>query len=121
MAELSDQDPASARSRLLDLLRSHEWKISERALKEGKIALRWLQRREPTEVEMVDYIIAVLTTNIVLRCAPQGNPPGSTGIAWQMTDSKNVFIKLRIAGGFGDESSEEYAYIQSIHESIHPA
>ena len=37
-----------------------------------------------------------------------------------MTDPRNVFVKLRIEGGFGHECREEYVYIQSIHESVHP-
>jgi hypothetical protein len=115
-------NPTGARSRLLELLEGDdcEWMISDRARREGKLALRWLHEREPTDWELVEYIISVLKTNTTLRCAPQGDPPGSTGIAWQLTDARNIFVKLRIEGGFGEESREEYAYIQSIHESIHP-
>jgi hypothetical protein len=117
MAEEADNDPAVARTRLLELLEGGDWKLSERARREGKPALRWLHDREPTDWEMVEYVISLLKSTRTLRCAPQGNPPGSAGIAWQMTDRRNVFVKLRIEGGFGQKCRQEYAFIQSIHES----
>ena len=116
MAEGHDDDPAAACSRLLQLLEGDDWEFSDRARGEGKLALRWLHNREPTDWEMVEYVISLLKTNITLRCAPQGDPPGSTGIAWQMTDRRNVFVKLRICER---RIGQEYAYIQSIHESVH--
>lgn len=119
MAE-KDDNPEAGRSRLLKLLRGDDWKLSERAEQEGQRALHWLHNRKPTRWEMVEYVISVLKSDATLRCASQGDPPGSTGIAWQVTDPRNIFIKLRIEGGFGQECSEEYAFIQSIHESAHP-
>jgi hypothetical protein len=110
-----DHDPDVARSRLLELLEADEWELSESARLEGKVALRWLHNREPTDCDMVDHVIALLKT-LTIRCAPQGNPPGSTGIAWQMTDAMNVFVKLRICER---RIGQEYAFVQSIHESIH--
>jgi len=104
----------------LELLEGDDWEFSKRARREGKLALRWLHDREPTDWEMVVYVISLLKTNTTLRCAPQGDPPGSTGNAWQLTDARNIFVKLRIAGGFGQERPQEYADIQSIHESVHP-
>jgi hypothetical protein len=65
---------------------------------------------------MVDYVVSLLKGNTPLRCAPQGDPPGSTGIAWQMTDSRKIFVKLQICER---RMGEEFAYIQSIHESVH--
>src|SRR5437867_1267197 len=109
MADEDEASAAAARSRLLELLEGEdcEWEFSERARREGKIALRWLQSREPTDWEMVVYVISLLKTDTTLRCAPQGNPPGSTGIAWQMTDQRNVFVKLRICER---RIGQEYAY-----------
>ncbi len=112
-----DNPEAAARARLLELLEGGDWRFSERARREGAIALRWLHNREPMETEMVDYLIALLQSNSTLRCAPQGNPPGSTGIAWQMTDARNIFIKLQIREW---RIGQEFALIQSIHESVHP-
>ena len=119
MVKQGNDDPTVARTRLLELLASDDWEFSKRARFEGKIALRWIYNREPNDGEMVEYVISLLKANTTLRCAPQGNPPGSTGIAWQMTDSRNIFVKLRIEGGFGEKRCKEYAYIQSIHESVH--
>jgi hypothetical protein len=116
MAEEADDNPEAARTRLLELLDADEWEISERARCEGKVALRWLHGREPTDCEMVDFVISLLRAGTILRCAPQGDPPGSTGVAWQMTDAHNVFVKLRICER---RIGQEYAYIQSIHESVH--
>ena len=111
-----DNNPAVARDRLLALLDDCEWRFSERAIREGKLVMRRLHQREPTEWEMVEYVISLLKTDATLRCAPQGDPPGSTGIAWQLTDPNNIFVKLRIEGPIG----REFAYIQSFHESVHP-
>jgi hypothetical protein len=118
MAEKDEDNQAAARSRLLELLEGEdcEWELSERAEREGKAALRWLHNRFPTRWEMVEYVISLLKTKTPLRCAPQGEPPGSTGIAWQMTDAKNIFVKLQICER---RIGQEYAYIQSIHESVH--
>lgn len=109
-------DPAAVRARLLELLNDDEWELSERAEQEGRVALHWLHKRTPTQCEMVEYVIALLESTITLRCQPQGDPPGSTGDAWQMTDARNIFVKLRICER---RMSQEYAYIQSIHESVH--
>jgi hypothetical protein len=120
MAEEDQSDSEIARARLVELLEGDDWDFSKRARCQGPSALRWLHNREPTETEMVVYVISLLKTKTTLRCAPQGNPPGSTGIAWQMTDPRNVFVKLRIEGGFGQQQPQEYAFIESIHESVHP-
>ena len=61
--------PSKARSCLLALLRSDEWELSERARREGKTALHRLQGRDPTDTEMVDYVITLLEAGGVLRCA----------------------------------------------------
>src|SRR5260221_14032537 len=113
MADEDNHDPDLVRCRLLELFDSDDWQFSERARREGNAALRWLHNREPTDVEMVDYIIALLKSKTTLRCAPQGDPTGSTGIAWQMTDARNVFVKLQICE---IRIGQEYVFIQSIHE-----
>lgn len=118
MAAQGDDSSAEIRVRLLELFEIDEWKFSQRARREGKVALHWLYRREPTDGEMIHYVVELLRSRVALKCAPQGDPPGSTGIAWQMIDPrKNVFVKLRIEGGFGEQSAVEYAYIQSLHVS----
>jgi hypothetical protein len=116
MAEADYDTPEKARARLLELFEADEWEFSERARAEGKVDLRWLHDREPTDWEMVEYVISLLKGSTTLRCAPQGDPPGSLGIAWQMTDPRNIFVKLQICER---RMGEEYAYIQSIHESVH--
>jgi hypothetical protein len=117
MADKDDRDADFARCRLLELFKSDDWQFSERARREGRPALRWLENREPTDTEMVDYIVSLLESDTILRCAPQGDPPGSTGIAWQMTDARNIFVKIQICE---IRMGQEYAFIQSIHESVHP-
>jgi hypothetical protein len=117
MGEEEYGTPEAACIRLLELLEADDWELSERARREGKVALRWLHHREPTDWELVEYVISLLKSNTTLRCAPQGDPPGSTGIAWQTTDPRNIFVKLRICER---RIGQEFAYIQSIHESVHP-
>src|SRR6059036_277451 len=116
MAEADYDTPEKARARLLELFEADEWQFSERARGEGKVALRWVHNREPRDGEMVEYVVSLLKGNTPLPCAPQGDPPGSTGIAWQMTDARNLFVKLQIRER---RMGEEYAYIQSLHESVH--
>lgn len=82
--------------------------------RDGTLVLCSLNSREPTEMEVVKHIVAALRSTAKLRCAPQGNPPGSTGIAWQLTDNCNVFIKLQILEA---RIGEEYVLIQSMHAS----
>lgn len=110
--------PEAVRARLLELLEGDDcdWVLSERTKDEGRVVLRWLHNREPTEWEIVEYVISLLKTDLPLRSAPQGNPPGSTGMAWQMTDDSNVFVKLRICER---RIGQEYAHIH-IHKSVHP-
>jgi len=116
MAEEDEDHEAVARLRLLELLEGDDWELSERAEREGKIALHWLHDRTPTQWELVEYVISLIKSTVEMRCSPQGDPPGSTGIAWQMTEERNIFIKLRICER---RIGEEFAYIQSIHESVH--
>ncbi len=119
MADQDAVDPEPARSRLLTLFEGDEWRFTNRARLEGKLILQSLRGREPTDVEMVDHVISLLKKGTTLRCAPQGDPPGSTGVAWQLTDQEGLFVKLRIEGGFGQKIPQEYALIQSIHKSVH--
>ena len=116
MADEVDLNPESARKRLLELLERDDWRFNERSLADGKRDLRRIHQREPFETEIIAYVISQLTTDIPLRCAPQGDPPGAGGIAWQMTDRADVFIKLQIGE---DRIGQEYALIQSIHASAH--
>ena len=105
------------KERLLELLDCGDYKLSKRAILEAKKDQYPYFGREPTESEIVQYIIASLSViDVCLRSAPQGDPPGSGGIAWQMTDNNGIFIKLQICEiRFG----EEYAYVQSCHVSKH--
>ncbi len=108
-----DNDPAAARRKLIELLEGDEYRVSDRTRAQGKHALQWLRKRDPTEYEMVEYILLHLKANVTLRRQPQDDPPG---IAWQLMDPRNIFIKLQICGGFG----REYVLIKSIHESEFP-
>ena len=117
IAEEHHEKPEAARTRLLELLDGDDYRFRDRARDEGKRALRWLRNRDPTEWEMVEYIVSVLKGTATLRRAPQDDPPG---IAWQITDLRNIFVKLQICGGFGQECAQEYVLIKSIHESDYP-
>ena len=76
--EIFDSD--KVRDHLLELLGGDEcnWRFTERATREGKLALHGLNNQVPSELEVVDYIISALKSKALLRCSPQGNPPGST-------------------------------------------
>jgi hypothetical protein len=113
IAEEHDDKPEVACARLVVLLEADEYRVSDRAREEGKRALQWLRKRDPTECEMVEYILLRLKAKVELQRQPQDDPPG---IAWQMVDPRNIFIKLQICGGFG----REYVLIKSIHESEFP-
>jgi len=73
-----------------------------------------VSEHQPTDNNIVAYIIsALMNPEIMLRPAPQSDPPE---IAWQLTDKRNIFIKLVIRElRFG----EECVYVKSFHRSIH--
>lgn len=108
--------PSEACARLLALLGAVEWKFSERARREGTTTLSRFLGHDPTDCEMIDYITQRLRSGVLLRCQPQGDPPGSTGDAWQFTDANNVFVKMRIQEL---RIGKEEVYIQSIHFSVY--
>jgi hypothetical protein len=109
--------PPPEQQQLVGLLDDGEYELSQRALDEGKRDLRDYFGRDPTDSEIVQYIIDTLQTHgVCLTCAPQGNPPGSRGVAWQVTDTRQIFIKLRLQER---RMGEYYAYVQSCHRSVH--
>jgi hypothetical protein len=89
--------PPPEQQQLIALLDDGEYELSQRALRDAKCDLKDHFGREPTESEIVQYVIDTLrSSGICLACAPQGDPPGSGGDAWQVTDPRRIFIKLRL-------------------------
>ena len=109
--------PPPEQQQLVGLLQVGDYLLSERALREAKCDLKDHFNREPTESQIVEYVIAALDCQgLCLTRSLQGDPPGSGGEAWQVTDSRKIFIKLRFhERRFG----EVVAYLQSCHKSVH--
>lgn len=117
MATASDSDPEAIRRRILELLEEANYQLSRAAISDAEKDLLPKLGKKPSQSEIIDYVIEALSeSRVVLRCAPQGNPPGSGGIAWQLTDRQGIFIKLQIREiRFG----QEYVFVQSCHLSKH--
>jgi hypothetical protein len=95
----SSEDPRLAviRARLIRLLDEAEYRITRRALEEG---LRILKDWEvtPTEWGLVEFILRKLRGGHPLREALQGDPPGSHGVAYELkqSDERGLYIKMTI-------------------------
>lgn len=109
----SDPRLEDVRRRLIALLDAADYRATKRALEEGfQILKDW--GITPTEWGLVDYILKRLRQGHPIREAPQGDPPGCHGIAYELkhADSSDLYIKLRI-----DEQSfgHELVIVISFH------
>jgi hypothetical protein len=112
--------PEDPQHRLRRMLDAGEYKFSRRALDEGTrdVRVACCLPGDPSAGEIVQYIVDALAPGgIILRPMPQGNPPNPDDVAWQATDRRGIFIKLKIREY---EFGKFEAYIQSCHFTVHP-
>jgi hypothetical protein len=109
--------PPPEQQQFVAMLEAGDYLLSQRALRDAKRDLMDHFGREPTESQIVEYVIdALVNQSLCLTRTLQGEPPGSGGEAWQLTDSRRIFIKLRFHELRFDEV---VAYLQSCHKSAH--
>ncbi len=114
----SNQDANLARTALIDLLGDiDKWEITDRALREGRIALHWLKARDLTRFEICDYIRQRLVDGFPIEPVLLGEPPGSAGVGWVMKnpDGRDTYIKLKIE----EDGVFDIVIILSCHTSVH--
>jgi len=109
----SDPRLEEVRRRLVELLDAAEYRITRRALEQGSQILQdW--GFTPTEWGLVNYILTRLRQGQPIREAPQGDPPGCHGIAYELrnADSSGLYIKLK----FDEQSfSRKIVVVISFH------
>jgi hypothetical protein len=116
MAE--DAAAALARKQLIELLDNIDcWRFTDVAFQEGRVALRPICGKTPSDCEMIDYIVGRLRSGFPLVRTPMGEPPGSRGIAWVMNnpDGNDTYIKLKIE----QDGVFDIAWVISCHTSKH--
>jgi hypothetical protein len=80
MAHESDDDPVSARKRLIELLDDLDsWKATDSAVAQGRIALKAICGKTPSECEIVDRIVGWLRADFPILRTPMGEP---LGVIW---------------------------------------
>jgi hypothetical protein len=113
-----DDDETLARIRLIELLEDLDaWKFTDTAFNQGRIALRPVFGKTPSDCEMIDYLVQRLRAGFPILRTPMGEPPGSRGIGWVMNnpDRNHTYIKLKIE----DDGISEVAWVISCHTSKH--
>src|SRR5688572_21028220 len=94
-----NHDCELARRKLIELLEDIDgWRFTDSAFNQGRLALKAICGKTPSDCEMIDYIVARLRADVPLFRTPMGEPPGSRGVAWVMNnpDGNNTYIKLKI-------------------------
>jgi hypothetical protein len=113
-----DNDPILARAKLIELLEAIDgWRFTDTAFNQGRVALRPVCGKTPSDCEMIDYIAGRLRVGFPILRTLMGEPPGSRGIGWVMNnpDGNNTYIKLKIE----QDGVFDIAWVISCHTSKH--
>jgi hypothetical protein len=113
-----DNNETLARARLIELLEDIDaWRFTDAAFNQGRIALRVVLGKTPSDCEMIDYFVKCLRAGFPILRTLMGEPPGSRGIAWVMNnpDGNHTYIKLKVE----DDGISEVAWVISCHMSKH--
>lgn len=112
---MTDEAPAleMVRQRLIELLESDEWRITEKAERSGRAFLGKLIP-VPTQLSIVRHVLQLLEQpDCSLIPVPLGTPPSPRGLGYRVRDpvSPDLYIKVKI--------EEDLAWILSFGESKH--
>jgi len=104
------------RQMLIAMLENNEYLFTDTALRDGMRLARTLgdaSRGFPSQCGLVDYIVEKLRLPFRLNEVPMGEPPGSGGIAYSMTNAngQGLYIKLKV--------EDDQVVILSFHVSKH--
>jgi hypothetical protein len=93
---MSTDDPsASIRQEIIDAFESRRWEFTKRALREGLEAFRRYSEN-PTEEEMVDYILDLLESDFPLTTVELHDPPYGEAHELRNVDGRGLYIKLKL-------------------------
>ncbi|MCE9565781.1 MAG: hypothetical protein K8U57_27465 [Planctomycetes bacterium] len=110
--------PPPEQQQLRSLLDDDEYEFSQRASRQAKVDLKDHFGRDPSDGEVVQYIIDALGPGgVCLVPVAQCTPPDPNDIAWQATDRRGIFIKLKV---YEYRLGKYRAYIQSCHRTNYP-
>jgi hypothetical protein len=91
----ADDPTESVRKEFINAFESRKWEFTKRALREGFDAFR-NHSENPSEDEMVDYILDLLESGFPLRCVELHDPPYGEGHELKNTDGRGLYIKLKL-------------------------
>jgi hypothetical protein len=102
----------SIREELIGLLESDQWRMTDAAESDGRMALASVIKR-PTQCDIIKFILELLKKGFPMHAVELGEPPGSMGTGYVMNnaDGKDLYIKLAI--------DNEKVLILSVHPSKH--
>ena len=117
-ADRGPEDPGKARRLLIGLFENDDWRITERARREGFPILRRLGVPYPTDWALVEYVLSLLRENYPMHIIQRGNPPGSraNGYVMNNSDGHGLYIELTIEE---ERIGRPVAWIISFHTSRH--
>ncbi|HYT93549.1 MAG TPA: hypothetical protein VEL76_32825 [Gemmataceae bacterium] len=91
----ADDSSDSVRQQIISAFESRKWEFTGRALREGLDAFRRYSEN-PSEDEMVDYILDLLESGFPLRCVELHDPPYGEGHELVNADGRGLYIKLKL-------------------------
>jgi hypothetical protein len=102
------EDPsASVRQEIIAAFESRKWDFTKRALREGLQAFR-NHSENPSEAEMVDYILDLLESGYPLCRVELHDPPGGEAYELRNVDGQGLYIKLKLCWPYVDVMSFHY-------------
>jgi hypothetical protein len=102
-------DPSkSVRRDFITAFEAGKWEFTKRALREGLDAFR-RSSENPTEEELVDYILDLLESDFPLCCVALHDPPFGEGHELTNVDGRGLYIKLKL--------DWPYVIVMSFHYS----
>jgi hypothetical protein len=93
---MSTDDPsASVRQEIIAAIESRKWEFTKRALREGMEAFR-NHSENPSDEEMVDYILDLLESGFPLCPVELYDPPYGEAHELRNVDGRGLYIKLKL-------------------------
>jgi hypothetical protein len=91
----TDDPSTSIRQEIIAAFESRKWEFTKRALREGLDAFRQ-HSENPTEEEMVDYILDLLESGFPLSSVELHDPPYGEAHELRNVDGRGLYIKLKL-------------------------
>jgi hypothetical protein len=92
---VADDPSDSVRQEMIAAFECRKWEFTKRALREGLDAFR-RHSENPTEDELVDYVVGLLESRFPLCPVELHDPPYGDGHELQNVDGRGLYIKLKL-------------------------